>query len=163
MNVTSTYKWRGAPTGRPRHQKGAVTMFSAILILILLTEMLIYAVQVGVFEQRKSGNEMRQKQAFHAAETGIQQAHAYILANALDLTFDGTDGWLSDTFVSAGGSGRWVKCPSLTGAGDHPCYGEPKDSGSDIDLRGSSYFYSLDGANPSSIPLLVNDIRPYST
>ncbi|MFC1797376.1 PilX N-terminal domain-containing pilus assembly protein, partial [Pseudomonadota bacterium] len=150
-------------TGRPRKQKGAVTMFSAVLILILLTEMLLYAVQVGVFEQRKSGNEMRQKQAFHAAETGIQQANAYLLANVLDLTFAGTGGWLSDTSVSAGGSGRWVKCPLLTGVGPHPCYGEPKDSKSDVDLRGSSYFYSLDGANPSSIPMVVSDILPEST
>ena len=139
-------------------------MLSAVLILILLTSLVIYATQVGVFEQRKSGNELRQKQAFHAAELGIQYAQEYMLSYILDLAGDDSeDGWLSDTFVSAGGSGRWVKCPSLTGAGDHPCYGEPKDSGSDIDLRGSSYFYSLDGANPSSIPLLVNDIRPYST
>ena len=44
-------------------QKGAITMFSAILILILLTEMVIYALQVGVFEQRnpvtKSGRSRR--------------------------------------------------------------------------------------------------------
>ena len=77
---------RRALTTQPGRQKGAVTMFSAVLILILLAEMLIYAVQVGTFEQRNSGNEMRQTQAFHAAETGIQQAHAYVLSNALDMT-----------------------------------------------------------------------------
>jgi len=165
MNLKSTKSWRGAVTRHPRHQKGAVTMFSAILILILLTEMLLYAVQVGVFEQRKSGNEMRQKQAFHAAETGIQQAHAYMLANALDLTFSGTDGWLSDTYVDDGGSGRWVSCAGAYSTGDrtHPCYGEPLDSGSAINLRDSSYFYSLDGATPSAIPMVLADILPAST
>jgi hypothetical protein len=163
MNVTSTNKWRGALAGRPRQQKGAVTMFSAILILILLTEMLIYAVQVGVFEQRKSGNEMRQKQAFHAAETGIQQAHAYMLANALDLTFTGTDGWLFETYVDDGGSGRWAKCPDSTGPGEHPCFGEPLSSGDPVNLRANSYFYSLDGATPSAIPMVLADILPAST
>jgi len=145
-------RW-GTVTGRPGRQQGAVTMFSAILILILLTEMLIYAVQVGVFEQRKSSNEMRQKQAFHAAETGIQHAQEYLLANTLDLTFNGTDGWLSDE-----ASGRWVRCPALTGKGDHPCYGEPIEA-----LRNDSYFYSVDGANPSLIPILTDDVLPDST
>ncbi len=156
---------RGAIVGYPGHQKGAVTMFSAVLILILLTEMLIYAVQVGTFEQRKSGNEMRQKQAFHAAETGIQQAHAYVLTHAMDLTYSGTDGWLSDDYVTAGGSGRWVECAGAYSTTDktHPCYGEPLDSGSPVNLRDSSYFYSLDGVNPSTIPMLVDEILPDST
>ena len=78
-------------SGLPSRQRGALTMFSAVLILILLTEMVFYAAQVGVFEQRKSGNELRQKQAFHAAEVGIQQAHAYLLARASDITSLGTD------------------------------------------------------------------------
>jgi len=161
MNVKSTNSWRGAVTGRPRQQKGAVTMFSAVLILILLTEMLLYAVQVGVFEQRKSGNEMRQKQAFHAAETGIQQAHAYLIANAIDLTStNATDGWLSD-----GGSGRWVSCAGAYSDSDktHPCYGEPLGAGDAINLRDSSYFYSEDGVIPAAIPLLADQILPDPT
>jgi len=164
-NKGSRSKRWGAVTGRPGHQKGAVTMFSAVLILILLTEMLIYAVQVGVFEQRKSGNEMRQKQAFHAAETGIQQAHAYLLSNVLDLTSSGTDGWLSDTFAPSGGSGRWVSCAGAYSSDDktHPCYGEPLGSGAAVNLRDSSYFYSLDGANPAEIPMLADQILPEET
>lgn len=175
--MTSKFRnkgWAGS-SSLPGRQKGAVTMISAVLILILLTEMVIYAVQVGVFEQRKSGNEMRQKQAFHAAETGIQQAHAYMLANAYDITFSGTDGWLSDTYVSEGGSGRWVACADAglsDSVGTHPCYGEPKDSGDlvwsgnpdePVNLRGNTYFYSEDGVNPSNIPMLTDEILPATT
>jgi len=165
MTVHYRNNGRGAVTGRPGRQKGAVTMFSAILILILLTEMLIYAVQVGVFEQRKSGNEMRQKQAFHSAETGIQQAHAYMLANATDLTFTGDDGWLSDTYVTEGGSGRWVECLGNYSADDktHPCWGEPLGPEEVLpveNLRDDSYFYSLDGVNPSDIPMPPGEIFP---
>ncbi len=170
MTVKFSKKGRGTLSGRPGHQKGAVTMISAVLILILLTEMIIYSVQVGVFEQRKSGNEMRQKQAFHAAETGIQQAQAYMLANALDLTFDNIEGWLSDDMVSDGGEGRWALCPtdavlkSTYPKQDHPCFGEPLDEGSAINLRGSSYFYTLDGATPATIiPMVLADILPEST
>jgi hypothetical protein len=164
-NNGSKNKGWGAVTGRPGRQKGAVTMFSAVLILILLTEMLIYAVQVGVFEQRKSGNEMRQKQAFHAAEAGIQQAHAYLLANATELTFTGVDGWLSDT-----ASGHWVECDGAYSTGDktHPCWGEPlggdaNDAGEIANLRDSSYFYSLDGVTPANLPIQAVEILPDST
>jgi hypothetical protein len=147
----------------PGRQKGAMTMFSAILILILLTEMLIYAVQVGVFEQRKSGNEMRHKEAFHAAETGIQAAHSYLLENTLGLTDLSDSGWLSDNFVASGGEGRWVPCADagLTDpSGTHPCYGEPLDSGSPINLRDSSYFFSLDGVTPAELPIQPDVILP---
>jgi len=160
----------------PGRQRGAVTMFSAILILILLTEMLIYAVQVGVFEQRKSGNEVRQKQAFHAAETGIQNAKEYFLANALDLTSQNPSrpadlpkkipaypgGWLSDD------NSHWVMCKGAyesDATKTHPCYGEAlgSESGDLINLRDSSYFYSENGTDPSPIPILTDEILPNPT
>jgi len=156
MFLNSTKKRnRNCAPDFPGRQRGAVTMFSAILILILLTEMLIYAVQVGVFEQRKSGNEMRQKQAFHAAETGIQHAQEYLLANVLDLVTQDADGWLSTA------SGRWVPCPALTGKGEHPCYGEPVEA-----LRDASYYYSFDdpaaavGAALIDVRIQTDDVLP---
>ena len=114
-------------------------MFSAVLILILLTEMIIYAVQVGVFEQRKSSNEMKQKLAFHTADSGIQVAMQYLsahatLASSSFVLPDGTAGWL------AAGAERWQSCAPYTdpAGGDHPCYGEPRP-----ELRVNSYFYSF--------------------
>jgi len=166
MSTKSRSNPRRTAAGRPGYQKGAVTMFSAVLILILLTEMVIYAVQVGVFEQRKSGNELRNKQAFHAAESGVQHAQAYLLANVFDITSLGVDGWLSDTYVSDGGTGRWVSCAAagLTeSTGPHPCYGEPLDSSSPVNLRDSTYFYSLDGENPADLPIQADDILPDAT
>jgi hypothetical protein len=131
-------------------------MFSAILILVLLTEMVLYAVQVGVFEQRKSGNEMRQKQAFHAAETGIQNAQEFFLSNIKDLTFGGTDGWLADA------SSRWELCPTgLPEKGSHPCHGEPL-----TDLRANTYFYNFDDAetpDPTFVRILTDEILPNET
>lgn len=151
--------------GLPARQRGALTMFSAVLILILLTEMVIYATQVGVFEQRKSGNELRQKQAFHAAEVGIQRGQEYLLAYALDLTSKGdARGWLSTTHMSAGGSGRWIPCEDFDESGDpwpnwHPCYGEALDGDpvGEANLRDVSFFYSEDGTNPSTIPIPIAD------
>jgi hypothetical protein len=155
---------RSIASGFPGQQRGAVTMFSAVLILILLTEMLIYAVQVGVFEQRKSGNEMRQKQAFHAAETGIQHAQEYLLANVLGLVSQDADGWLSPA------SERWLRCDGADlSEKTHPCYGEPLDSGSPVNLRDNSYFYSFDdpdavaGAADVDVRILADKVLPAPT
>ena len=82
--MTINYRKHQINNALPTRQKGALTIFSAVLVLILLTGMVIYAAQVGVFEQRKSGNELRQKQAFHAAEVGIQRAQEFLAANQAD-------------------------------------------------------------------------------
>jgi hypothetical protein len=124
-----------------QRQRGAITMFSAVLILILLTEMILYAVQVGVFEQRKSSNERFQKLAFHTADAGIQQAKQFISVNAGQVARD--TGWLAT---------RWQPCPDSPDA-SHPCSGEPVDA-----FRSGSYFYSFDGSDllpldPDNLPL----------
>jgi len=126
-----------------RRQKGAVTMFSAVLILILLTEMIIFAVQNGAFEQRKSGNEMRQKLAFHMADSAIQEAKQFMLVNSVlvssskvDLLPNGTDGWLAAT-----GDLRWQPCSTVTDKA-HPCFAE-----SNSDFRAGSYYYSFGGSD----------------
>ncbi len=62
-------------------QRGGLTIFSAALILILMTLVLIYATRVSVYETRVSGNEVRQKEAFHVAEAAIEQVKMYLLAN----------------------------------------------------------------------------------
>ena len=133
-------------TVNPRHrqrQKGAITMFSAVLILILLTEMVIYAVSTGVFEQRKSSNELRQKLAFHAADSAIQEAKQFFLVNSalvassiVDLLPNGTDGWLAPTAEL-----RWLPCSTVTDQ-THPCFAESNPA-----LRAGSYYYFFGGSD----------------
>ncbi len=130
-------------------------MFSAVMILLLLTELIIYAVTGGIFEQYKSANDMRQKLAFHAADSGLQHGKEYIVANQAllassitDLLPDGSDGWLS------AGAERWISCGGVTtefGEGSHPCYSE-----SIFALREGSYYYSFGGS--TELPLDTDGI-----
>ena len=117
-----------------------MTMFSAVLILVLLTELVLYATQVGVFEQRKSANDVRQKQAFHAAEAGLQNAKEYFLANAQLLSYPEAGGWLhADTQ-------RWQLCGDADFDNpNHPCSGEgfPRDAAQWADIAGGTYFYNF--------------------
>lgn len=152
----------------PGRQKGAYTMFSAVLILILLTEMIIYAAQTGVFEQRKSANEMRQKEAFHIADSAIQFGKEFMLANTIFvasaadniLPKGGEDGWLSKT------SPRWLPCAEVKADyesdSEHPCNAEPADEVAfnagevPVNLRDSMYFYGDDRATPNWQPLPID-------
>jgi Tfp pilus assembly protein PilX len=153
----------GASLPPPRRQRGVITVFTGVLILIMMTLMMYFAVRVGVFEQRVSSNELRQKLAFHAAESGIEQAKEFLLANNVlvassttDLLPDGTDGWL------ATGAERWQKCSEAsgidldTGSGSHPCFGEPVTA-----RRSDLYYYSFNGSN--EIALNTDAILPGDT
>ncbi|MCW8871680.1 MAG: PilX N-terminal domain-containing pilus assembly protein, partial [Xanthomonadales bacterium] len=137
-----------------------MTTFTGVMILVLLTLMMFFAMRVGVFEQRVSANESRQKLAFHAAESGIETAKEFFLANTILITSDvedllpnGSDGWLADT-----GEKRWLKCSEagldlVNGSGTHPCFGEALPA-----QRAETYFYSVGGN--TALPFDNNVIVP---
>ena len=137
----------------PVSQRGVITTLTGVLILFMLGLMMFFAMRVGVFEQRVSTNEVRQKLAFHTAESGIQHAKEFFLANGpllvsdqVDVLTNGADGWLADTVDK-----RWQKCSEAgldlaLGHGTHPCFGE-----SAVDQRGATYYYSFN--NSTQLPL----------
>jgi len=142
-----------------RYQSGVVTIFTGVLMLVLLTLMMFFAMRVGVFEQRVSSNEMRQKLAFHAAESGIHNAKEFLRKNSKLVASDREhvlpNGWLSDTVNK-----RWLKCSEAgldlaNGSGTHPCFGESVPA-----VRPTTYFYSVDGSR--QLPLNTNDLLPGS-
>jgi hypothetical protein len=142
-----------------------VTTFTGILILLLLTLMMFFAIRVGVFEQRVSANEMRQKQAFHAAESGLGHAKeffrnnsALIASSTESLLPDGTNGWLYDD----NNTKRWHKCSEVVGldlangSGSHPCFGESVPG-----VRDDSYYYSFGGS--MTVPGNTTAVLPSAT
>jgi hypothetical protein len=153
----------GNPTGR---QQGVITTFTGVLILVLLALMMFFAIRVGVFEQRVAANDSRQKQAFHAAESGIQHAKEFFIANnglitsdTPDLWSGGRDGWLTDNLLER----RWLPCDPLNGGPDpdvgpfsHPCFGAPSQ-----DQRERMFYYSF--GNSTLLPLDTDAILPGTT
>lgn len=134
-----------------RYQKGGITVFTAIMVLLILTLLMIYAVRVSVFEQRISANEVRQKSAFHAAEAAIEQGIEYMLANgsailsaATDEFPDGNGGFTRDGWFA---TNRWVECTSdLIDDDDHPC-------GGDTPMRVGSFFYDDPATATADVPV----------
>lgn len=139
---------------RQSRQRGMLTTFTGILILVMLTLMMFFAIRVGVFDQRISSDDMRQKLAFHTAESGIHHAKEYFRAFArkkivaspeIDKLPDGTDGWLS------AGNERWKKCSDtgldlVNGSGSHPCFGDPIPA-----RRADIYYYAYDNVNKAPV------------
>ena len=148
------------PGFKIRYQSGVVTIFTGVMMLVLLTLMMFFAMRVGVFEQRVSSNEMRQKLAFHAAESGIHHAKEYLRANSVlvasstvDLLPNDSDGWLAETAEK-----RWLKCSEAgldlaNDSGSHPCFGESVPA-----VRPNTYFYSFNGS--TELPVNTNDVLP---
>jgi hypothetical protein len=150
------------PSIKKARQSGGLTLFTAVLVLFLMTLMLFYAGRVGVFEQRVSSNDMRQKIAFHAADAMIDQGLKYLLANAQLLLSNA-----SDAFPDAAGdltrdgwfaSNLWGTCTAdLIDDDDHPC-------GGDIAATTSHYYYQ-DPADGSfaALPLDTTGLQADST
>lgn len=61
-----------------RAQSGAV-LYVAIILLLLATVMTAFAMGVGVFEQRSTGNDLRAKAANDVAEAGLAQGFEYLM------------------------------------------------------------------------------------
>jgi len=133
-------------------QTGGLTVFTAILVLIVLTLMIFYASRVGLFEQRVSANEVRQKVAFHAAESAVDQGIEYLVANKKLLLSSAVAGF-SD---GAGGTrdgwrvgNKWSECTaSLVDDADHPCGG-----GSPMPV--GSFFYNDATTGYEVMPIVI--------
>ena len=142
----------------PFHQRGMLTTFTGVMILVLLTLMMFFAIRVGVFEQRVSANDSRQKLAFHTAESGIAYAKEFFLANSVlitkneeDFLGDGSDGWFF-------GDSRWELCPAGIDADEsHPCNARAVINPQTEKM----YFYNVD--ENSFLPIQPNDVLPGDT
>lgn len=92
----------GMRRAHPR-QSGSV-LITAIVLLLLAGVMTLLALNVGVFEQRTTGNDLRAKMTHEVAEAGLAQAFEFLMRQ--------NNGWLTD-------SSRWEKCGS--GDNNFPC------------------------------------------
>jgi hypothetical protein len=90
-------------------QQGFATLTVALMISFLATFMTLYAARVGVMAQRISANEFRAKEAFAAAEAGIEQGIAYLRGNKKQINSEASGGWKN----------IWVACSSSDT--DLPC------------------------------------------
>ena len=157
------------------HQRGAVTLLVALVVLGILVVIVLYSTQVAFFEQRTATNENRAQLVTQAAEYSINLAGEYLTAKRGQLVSNitgtaTTGGWLATDIASGR---KWVQCSTVTGfpnipnlsdGSPHPCMTERDDSAS-ADYpnsagtggrRGQLYFYGVDGSSAAA-----NTVLPY--
>jgi hypothetical protein len=66
------------PFNHPGRQSGAVLLV-AVLLLLLAGVMTVFAMNVGLFEQRSTGNDLRAKAVNEVAEAGLAQGFEYLM------------------------------------------------------------------------------------
>src|SRR5688572_18596544 len=72
---------------RPRFARGesGSALLVAILLLLLAAVMTFAALNVGVFEQRSTGNDIRAKAVNDVAEAGLSQGFEYLMRQHPDM------------------------------------------------------------------------------
>ena len=133
-------------------RQGGAALLVGLMLLVIMTVMTVFAVNIGVFEQRASSNELRAGESFRAAESGIAAVLEFFKANQADMVDEeNATGWF------AAGNVRWTACTANPAASD-PCneqYIDPYllDAGG---YRGTVYKYQVGGSNFVTVPNLLN-------
>lgn len=71
----------------PRSASGAVLLV-AVMLLLLASLLTLFAVEVGVFEQRSTGNDVRERVVTEVAEAGLAQGFEYLMRQHAELLED---------------------------------------------------------------------------
>ena len=81
-----------------RSQSGMVLVV-AIVLLLLAGVLTLFALKVGMFEQRSTGNDMRSKVVSDVAEAGLAQGFEYLMRQHKDVLED-PDNWIPCAAIS---------------------------------------------------------------
>ena len=113
---------------RSKLQQGS-TLLVAVVILLLASLMGLMAMNVGLFEQRSSGNDLRAKVVHQVAEAGLAQGFEYLF-RANPALLDNAGSWelcgAADTTFPCGAvdsSVRGTMYRLVAGAGDYDAAG----------------------------------------
>jgi hypothetical protein len=144
------------PVSRSR-QSGVTTLAITLILLVIITLMVIFATNVGFFEQKTATNENRARISQQAAEYVVNLAGEYLKANRDRLISDvaASNGWLA-----AGATRRWAKCSDV-GTADvdfpagHACLSERF-----LARRAQLYFWTADGTTGGSQLLPYTSVIP---
>ena len=138
-------------------QRGVATLLVAIIILVILTVVVLFSANVGLFEQKAATNENRGRVVEQAAELAVNMSGEFLKAHRGSMIRKTTGGWLAPDVASGR---RWKRCslaagfPTIANLADgsiHPCMAE-RDAATSTSYpnggrRAELWFYSTDGSD----------------
>lgn len=93
-----------------QHQCGAVTLITALVVLVMLSLLALVGSRVGLVQQRVTTNNAEAVKANTVARSGLQAAMTYLVANRSELTSTTKGGWKNYSGPNNGTSPNWQKC-----------------------------------------------------
>ncbi|MCB1606822.1 MAG: hypothetical protein KDI71_07590 [Xanthomonadales bacterium] len=87
-------------------QRGMVTLFVAIMLLLIISIAVLFSTSVGIFEIRTGANQYRSQRAFDAAQSGLNYGLEYVRANRARVASISIGGWLEENLE------WWERCPA---------------------------------------------------
>jgi hypothetical protein len=73
------------PPCSPRSAQSGAVLLVTVVLLLLAGVMTLFAMNVGIFEQRSTGNDMRAKAVNEVAEAGLAQGFEYLMHQHPDM------------------------------------------------------------------------------
>ncbi|WP_455203697.1 pilus assembly PilX family protein, partial [Kaarinaea lacus] len=121
--MTAKYPNKIACIGK---QRGAASLIVSIVILAVITIVTIYTSKTIITEQKLANNDYRARQAFEAAEAGINAAIHYLSDDPdtdedgnIDFIFDSDNDDVTDTNTATVGSNNLVQVSVSDESGDN--------------------------------------------
>ncbi|MDH5326192.1 MAG: pilus assembly PilX N-terminal domain-containing protein [Gammaproteobacteria bacterium] len=100
-------------------QQGATTLIMSVILLVSISLTTLFTARSSVIALRLDANEFRAKQAFEAAEAGLNHGLTYVLNNGADQNNDNAIDTLPGyTFSSGNGSSYSVTLTDTSSSGD---------------------------------------------
>ena len=101
-------------------QQGMATLIVSIVVLIIITLMIFFAAKVGIFDLRMAANEARYKEAFAAADAGLDFA-IQKFDDQFTSNFSGTASWA--TIISNSQVANGTKADGTSAGAGEPSFG----------------------------------------
>ncbi len=118
----------------PRSRQSGTVLLIALVLLLLAGLLTLFALRVGVFEQRSTGNDVRSKVAGEVAEAGLAQGFEYLIRQHPEMLTN---------------ANLWELCPEDDAT--FPCSAVPNTTfvvnGAEVSRRGSMYRLKADTTN----------------
>jgi hypothetical protein len=119
----------------PRSRQSGTVLLIALVLLLLAGLLTLFALRVGVFEQRSTGNDVRAKVAGEVAEAGLAQGFEFLIRQHPDMLAN---------------AGLWERCAATDesfpcGAVPNTLFDDDGDPGTaEVSRRGSMFRLAAD-------------------
>lgn len=135
-----------------KNQRGMITLVMTLMLMLIISIVILLVAKSSKVEQRISANEFGADQAFIAAQTGLQYAIPYLVANRTTIVKDTDNNGYIDTYTNSNTNNVVLS----NGASYNITYSNPQQNNLNV-IRIQSTGTSANGATTRTVTQLVQN------